>query len=80
MHKQWSEKVRSRRFYPRMLDKIRNYEGPDQIKENRSLSPWGGMIPILKRLTVVTICNNWSPIKCTRFSSHYTDDDISFNR
>ena len=25
--KQWSEKVRSHRFYPHMLDKNRNYEG-----------------------------------------------------
>ena len=26
-HKQWSEKVRRRRFYPPLLDKNRNYEG-----------------------------------------------------
>ena len=26
-HKQWSEKVRSHRFCPHMLDKNRNYEG-----------------------------------------------------
>ena len=26
-HKQWSEKMRSRRFSPPMLDKTRNYEG-----------------------------------------------------
>ena len=40
-HKQWSEKVGSQRFCPPLLDKNRNYEGYDQIKENRSLGPWG---------------------------------------
>ena len=41
-HKQWSEKVRSQRFCRPLLDKNKNYEGIyDQIRENRSLSPWG---------------------------------------
>ena len=39
-HKQWSEKVRSRRFWPPLLDKTEIAKGYDQIKENRSLSPW----------------------------------------
>ena len=39
-HRQWNEKVRSHRFCLHMLAKNRNYEGRDQIDENRSLSPW----------------------------------------
>ena len=43
-HKQWSKKVRSHRFCWHMLHKNRNYE----INENRSCSPWGRAVPILK--------------------------------
>ena len=37
-HEQWSEKVRSQRFCPPLLDKNGKCV---QIKENRSLSRWG---------------------------------------
>ena len=42
-HKQWSEKVRSQRFCPHMLDKnsMKGEGMKDQIKENRPLSSWG---------------------------------------
>ena len=40
-HKQSSEKVRSQRFCPPLLDKTETMKGYDQIKENRSLSPRG---------------------------------------
>ena len=40
-HKQWSEKVGSQRFCPPLLDKTETMKGYDQIKESRSLSPWG---------------------------------------
>ena len=41
-YEQWSEKVRSQRFSPPLLDKNGNYmKGCDQKEENRSLSPCG---------------------------------------
>ena len=45
-HKQWSEKVRSHVLSAHAGQKQKLWR--DQIKENRSLSPWGWMVPILK--------------------------------
>ena len=40
-HKQRSERVRSRRICPPLLEKTEAIKGYYQIKENRSLSPRG---------------------------------------
>ena len=39
-YKQWSGKVRSRRFCLPLLEKTETMKGYDQIKENCSLNPW----------------------------------------
>ena len=40
-HEQWSEKVRINAFDRTCQTKTETMKGYDQIKENRSLSPWG---------------------------------------
>ena len=42
-HEQWSEKVRINAFDRTCQTKTETMKGYDQIKENRSLSPWGWM-------------------------------------
>ena len=43
-HKQWSEKVRTQRFCPPLLDKKRNYEGILSNKRKSFVKPVGDNI------------------------------------
>ena len=49
---QWSEKVRSRRFFPTLLDKNRNDEGIWSNKIISFVKPWGLMVPHLNNETL----------------------------
>ena len=64
-HKRWSEKVRIKSPLLSALDRQKQKLWRNQIKENRSLSPWGWMVPIFNDTlfvsftAIITARNGW---------------------